>query len=91
MSEPTSFRIDSYLPIPPRPGRRAMALWTPWPFAQMRIGDSFFVDATDSRSHGVAAASSMYKRINPGVNFETRWRQTDEIERKPGVRVWRTK
>jgi len=85
-----TFRVDKHVPIPPRQGRRSADQWTQWPFWQMEVGDSFFVDATSSKAQGVTQAYGEFKRAHPDTDFTQRWRDDDEIEHRPGVRCWRT-
>jgi hypothetical protein len=85
-----TFRIDSNVPIPPRSGRKPRSVWTAWPFAQMRCGDSFFLARDDQRARNISPACAEYSRANPAVRFTMRTLDDDIIERKPGIRVWRT-
>ena len=54
-----------------------------YPFAEMEVGDSFFVKGNDKKKQSVAVAVHYYKVSNQDKKFCTR---TNE----EGIRVWRT-
>jgi hypothetical protein len=86
-----TFTIDTYVPIPPRTGRKPRCVWTPWPFAQMAVGHSFFVPFTEPCSRNASQAYGEFKRANPGTDFLMRTVERDQVTQLPGIRVWRTK
>ncbi len=75
LPNPDMIEIDRGIPLPPV--RRK----TPWPFDKMKVGDSFFIDA----SRGVAVKAAIQLRHRKGAErYATR-------KKEHGVRVWRVK
>jgi hypothetical protein len=73
--DPNLIDIDRGIPMP-APRRKS-----PWPFDKMKVGDSFFIDA--SRKAAVKAAIQARQRATP-ERYATRTKEH-------GVRVWRVK
>ena len=76
----SDFKIQKNVPIPPRAGGRS---GSKYPFRQMEVGDSVFVEGKVSK---VASAIQSTSKINKGWKFESR--KADE-NGASGVRVWR--
>lgn len=72
----TEIVIEKEVPIP-TPGRKGAPIY---PFAQMKIGDSFLL----SKKLGSAAKSSAYKYAAEHLGFRFSARDLPE-----GVRIWR--
>ena len=70
------YKIEKHIPMPTS---RSI-----YPFADMEVGDSFFVPKNDIVGTRVSVAISYYKKKNPKKSFATR---KDEN----GMRIWRTK
>ena len=68
-----TIKIETGVPMPARQMK--------YPFADLKVGNSFFVKAKDSKSARTQAHT--YKVKNPGWNFATRGVPG-------GVRIWRT-
>lgn len=77
----SEFVIEKNVPIPENAGHKGNH--SPYPFAGMEIGDSFFVPCEKGRDHRVSAAAANYaRRKHAGKKFSTRRTST-------GVRCWR--
>lgn len=74
------FKIESDVPTPP-PG---LASWLNWPFANMKVGDSFLVGEDVRLTARCRGAASYFCRRNEGTKFSIR--KTPE-----GFRCWRVK
>ena len=77
----TTFKIEKRIPIP-TPKKTG---YGSYPFADMKVGDSFFVPSSDTFRETrlrVASAASYYGLRHPGIKFSLR--KTDD-----GIRVWR--
>jgi hypothetical protein len=79
LSETNVFEIEKDIPVPPARNK------VTYPFADMEVGDSFFVpcdpDGVLKTERRVSAAAAQYRR-RMSVKFVTRREET-------GVRVWR--
>lgn len=80
------FTIDHNVPIPPSNPhagghRKARQPYLRYPFAEMKVGDSFLVPAEIAPRASSAAGN--YAKANKPMKFLTR--QTPE-----GLRIWRT-
>jgi hypothetical protein len=69
------FAIDSNIPPPPRAGRTGT--YPKYPFAQMKVGDSFSFGEEQKRA--LLSSVGAWKARHPGWNYTVR-----------GYRVWRT-
>ena len=80
----TPFRVEKGVPIPEP--------FLKYPFAEMQVGDSFFVPGGDVRNR-LSVAISAWKKSHPGDDFTTRKGAVagDRTELVQGFRVWRTK
>ncbi len=71
------YEIDKHIPIPARYARAQ------YPWAQMKVGDSFFVEG-DKKTCDAARSAARYQTKKTGERYSCR--------KKPnGVRIWRTK
>lgn len=74
----------------PLPANALRGKKSPWPFASMKVGDSFLVpetkptaaNASALRLHPIRSAASAWKRSHPGFNYTIQ--QTAD-----GLRCWR--
>lgn len=77
MTKANGYKIEKRVPIPDRHGRHGAPKY---PFAELGVGDSVFIDNINSSA---AIASSLnYLRLKSGFHFVTR-------KEASGVRVWR--
>jgi hypothetical protein len=83
-----AFTIDYDVPLPPKKGRRPKDEWIIWPFADMRVGASFFAGL----NHGARTAAQDFEAFHPGTKFATRAyddTNPDPKTKLPGIRIWR--
>ncbi len=71
------YEIDKHIPIPPRYARDQ------YPWAQMKVGDSFFVEG-DAKAIDAAKSAARYRARKAGEKCTMR-------KKANGVRIWRTK
>lgn len=76
----TEFKIEKDVPMPKVYNGRTCR----YPFAEMRIGDSFFVAESVATSNSVGSSVHYFRKKNKSVKFAVRREQG-------GCRVWRTK
>lgn len=76
----SDFKIEKNIPVPPRAGGRN---GSKYPFRQLEVGDSTFVEGKPSK---IASALQAAGKTMPKASFTSR--ATTE-EGKDGVRVWR--
>ena len=76
----SDFKIEKNVPIPPRAGGRN---GSKYPFRQLQVGDSTFVEGKPSK---IASALQAAAKLMPKVSFTSRATTEDG---KDGVRVWR--
>lgn len=75
--------IERGVRLPPRLPRQPVTIY---PWAKLRIGNSFTVSIDPEVRRKAQIAASTYKRRNPG------WCYTTRLEHEDGVmRIWRTK
>lgn len=72
-----AYEIDKGIPIPPR------SCASKYPWADMKVGDSFFVPGNKTRCEAVQAAAK-YRSQRTAEKYVTRTKPN-------GVRVWRAK
>ena len=70
-----SYKIDTDIPIP------SMGRPNQYPFAEMKVGDSFFIEGRTS-SYASTAARNWASKHEPSWRFTSR-------QQDGGVRVWR--
>lgn len=70
------FKVDKNIPPPTRKAK--------YPFAEMQVGDSFFVPDMTTRSLQNAAS---YYRKTLNYKFESKAREENGVK---GARIWRT-
>lgn len=70
------YKIEKGIPIPTVGTRRK------FPFAEMKIGDSFFISQIEGETNSVRSTACYYARRNPGYKFRVK-----RVE--GGTRVWR--
>jgi diaminopimelate decarboxylase len=73
-------KIETGVPVPKKATRKSQ-----YPFREMEIGNSFFVNEKDDVSRiqqKLSAAAAMFCRNNPDYKFKTQSFTT-------GVRIWR--
>lgn len=77
---PKAFAIESNIPVP----LTATGASHRWPFAEMKIGDSFFVPLETAGAIGqiVRPAASVWARRHAGFKFTIR-------KMDGGYRIWR--
>ncbi len=80
INEP-AISIDSHIPVPTGRGKEN---WTSYPFAKMKVNDSFWVE--DKKL--LTSHTAKYKKLNPGKDFTCR---TREYKGTSGMRCWRIK
>lgn len=81
-----SFEIESGIPVPDssRNGK------TRYPFAAMKVGDSFFIPAGSGRAKNIGSAAFCWRRTTvfaPGVPRPVFTVRT--VKNPDGVRIWR--
>jgi hypothetical protein len=90
----SEFALQSSIPIPPKP-KRGNPNWASYrkaaiyPWAEMKVGTSFFVPLARGKSFSAASAKQKYEAKHGNiVVYEIRRVVEDGTD---GVRVWRTK
>ena len=84
----TAFPVASSIPIPPKPKRGNPGFGKPatYPWADMKVGSSFFVPL--ARGKGFTAHTARMKQNPNNGTYEMRRVVENGTD---GVRVWRTK
>jgi hypothetical protein len=75
-------KIETGVPVPTRATRKSK-----YPFREMEVGNSFFVndkDEVNRTQQKLSAAAAMFCKKNPAYKFKTQTFDT-------GVRIWRVK
>ena len=75
-------KIETEVPVPTKTTRKSK-----YPFREMEVGNSFFVNEKESVARlqqKLSAAASMFCKKNPAYKFKTQAFDT-------GVRLWRVK
>lgn len=85
------FEIESGIPVPARARRGST-----YPFAAMKVNDSFFVGTADEAEDAkavarIAAAARIFRRGNPSFAASQYISRPVTEGDKVGVRTWRTK
>ena len=71
-------KIESGIPVPKNKTSKSK-----YPFAEMRVGDSFFLEGNPGAQQSVlGSASSFYTKRHPGMKFTVR-------REEMGARIWR--
>lgn len=83
----SNFKIEKNIPVPSKAADE-------YPFAEMEVGDSFFVPIEVKSTKSVRNATAAYQQRVRNKNGTTTLRFTTVIEnidgKETGVRVWRT-
>lgn len=71
--------VEKDVPLPDKKNKQGGG----WPFADMKVGDSFLCPNQNNIASGSRVAASRFRVLNPKFDFTIR--QTEE-----GYRLWRT-